>query len=79
MRYLYDKYWDFYDHFIPLSHVSLAEGLLLNGFAVEEVIDRFLPLYDTVAAAFLGRACAPLSRVALGLALPWKTVPRHRA
>ena len=40
VRYLYDKYWDFYDHFIPLSHVSLAEGLSLNGFAVEEVIVR---------------------------------------
>jgi SAM-dependent methyltransferase len=43
IRYLYDKYWDFYDHYLPLSHLSLSEGLAANGYEVVEVIDRFLP------------------------------------
>ena len=43
IRYLYDKYWDFYDHYLPLSHLSLAEGLRAQGFEIVEVVDRFLP------------------------------------
>jgi ubiquinone/menaquinone biosynthesis C-methylase UbiE len=43
IRYLYDKYWDFYDHYLPLSHLSLAEGLRAQGFEVVEMVDRFLP------------------------------------
>jgi len=43
IRYAYREYWDFYDHYLPLSHLSLAEGLLTNGYQVTEVIDRFLP------------------------------------
>jgi ubiquinone/menaquinone biosynthesis C-methylase UbiE len=43
IRYLYDKYWDFYDHHLPLSHLSLSEGLRAQGFEIVEVVDRFLP------------------------------------
>jgi len=43
IRYAFKQYWDFYDHYLPLSHRSLAEGLAMNGFDVTEVIDRFLP------------------------------------
>lgn len=43
IRYAYKEYWDFYDHYLPLSHLSLAEGLLLAGYTPEIVIDRFLP------------------------------------
>jgi hypothetical protein len=43
IRYVFDQYWDFYDHYLPLSHVSLAEGLEINGFEVIENIPRFLP------------------------------------
>lgn len=43
IRYLYDRYWDFYDHYLPLSHLSLAEGLRAQGFEIGEVVDRFLP------------------------------------
>jgi SAM-dependent methyltransferase len=39
-------YWDFWDHHLPLSERSLAEGLLLSGFTLERVIPRFLP-YST--------------------------------
>ena len=43
IRYAYAEYWDYYDHYLPLSHLSLAEGLEMNGFDVEKVIPRFLP------------------------------------
>lgn len=43
IRYAYKEYWDFYDHYLPLSHLSLAEGLRIAGFRIEENIPRFLP------------------------------------
>jgi len=50
IRYLADKYWDFYDHHLPLSHLSLEEGLVQAGYRIERVISRFLP-YTMVRAA----------------------------
>jgi len=38
-----DKYWDFWDHYIPLSDLSLCEGLSNRGFRIEESVARFLP------------------------------------
>lgn len=43
IRYAYKEYWDYYDHYLPLSHLSLAEGLATAGFQVKEVIPQFLP------------------------------------
>lgn len=43
IRYAYKEYWDYYDHYLPLSHLSLVEGLVLAGYKPEIVIDRFLP------------------------------------
>jgi SAM-dependent methyltransferase len=43
IRYLGARYWDFYDHVTPLTHVSLREALELHGYAVECMIPRFLP------------------------------------
>lgn len=43
IRYAYKEYWDYYDHYLPLSHLSLSEGLLINGYELDRVIDRFLP------------------------------------
>ena len=43
IRYLGARYWDFYDHKTPLSHLSLREGLRQNGFEVELLIPKFLP------------------------------------
>jgi SAM-dependent methyltransferase len=43
IRYLANRYWDFYDHSLPLSHLSLEEGLAQAGFEIETVIPRFLP------------------------------------
>jgi ubiquinone/menaquinone biosynthesis C-methylase UbiE len=43
VRYEPGRYWDFYDHVLPLSHLSAAEGLAQQGFELERVIPRFLP------------------------------------
>jgi hypothetical protein len=43
IRHLPGAYWDFIDHHIPLSELSLSEALHLNGLDPTRVIDRFLP------------------------------------
>jgi SAM-dependent methyltransferase len=43
LRYLSGRYWDYFDHHLPLTHLSLAEGMNLANFEVDEVIPRFLP------------------------------------
>lgn len=43
IRYLAGQYWDFYDHHLPLSHLSLEEGLVQSGFEIDLVKARFLP------------------------------------
>jgi SAM-dependent methyltransferase len=43
IKYLPGKYWDFWDHYIPLTETSLKEALVTRGFAVEVCIARFLP------------------------------------
>jgi SAM-dependent methyltransferase len=43
IKYVAAAYWDFYDHQIPLSHLSCVELLRNCGFAIETVIPRFMP------------------------------------
>jgi SAM-dependent methyltransferase len=43
LRYLPGEYWDFYDHHLGLTHLSLSEILELKGFVLERVIPRFMP------------------------------------
>lgn len=43
IRYLADQYGDFYDHHLPLSHLSLGEGLVQSGFEIDMVKARFMP------------------------------------
>ncbi len=43
LRYLPGQYWDFYDHHLGLTHLSLSEALQLKGFNIRICIDRFLP------------------------------------
>ena len=49
LRYLPGKYWDFYDHHLGLTHLSLCEVLNNLDFELELCIDRFLP-YTTQGA-----------------------------
>ena len=43
IRYLPGCYWDYFDHHLPLTHLSLSEGLELAGFEVQRIVPRFLP------------------------------------
>ena len=43
IRHLPGRYWDYFDHHLPLTHLSVAEALELGGYEVVESIDRFLP------------------------------------
>ena len=57
-------YWDFWDHYIPLTESSLGEALKNRGFRVARQETAFLPY--TMA----GKKPAPLFLVKLYLALP---------
>lgn len=43
IKYVHGAYWDFWDHYVPLTEESLGEILLLKGFQVQVKIPRFLP------------------------------------
>ncbi|MCF7729221.1 MAG: class I SAM-dependent methyltransferase [Chthoniobacterales bacterium] len=43
LRYLPAQYWDFYDHHLGLTHLSLIEALRLKSFDVTCCVKRFLP------------------------------------
>jgi SAM-dependent methyltransferase len=44
IKYAGSAYWDFYDHVLPLSHLSAREAFLKNGYLIERLIPRFVPL-----------------------------------
>lgn len=64
IRALHGEYWDFWDHYLPLTERSMAEGLELAGFRILECRARFLPY--TMAREGL----APLWLVPIYLKLP---------
>ncbi len=43
IRLLPGRYWDYFDHHVPLSDASICEALRLTGFRLEHVEPRFLP------------------------------------
>ncbi|WP_455921520.1 class I SAM-dependent methyltransferase [Pseudomonas putida] len=43
IKYLPGLYWDYWDHYTPISDASMAEALSLRGFKITQNIDRFLP------------------------------------
>jgi hypothetical protein len=59
------RYWDFWDHYLPLTEQSLSELLKLRGFNVEQCLPKFLP-YTMVNTRPL-----PLFFVNAYLQLPW--------
>ena len=73
IRHLPGAYWDFWDHFLPLTEKSLAEGLVLAGFTVERAVDRFLPY--SMSQGFT----PPVQLVSLYLSLPplWRVFGRQ--
>jgi len=73
IRYAYKEYWDYYDHYLPLSHLSLVEGLLLAGYVPETVVGRFLPytMNNTRPTADW------MIRMYLRIPLAWKVLGRQ--
>jgi SAM-dependent methyltransferase len=43
IKYLPGRYWDFWDHYLPLTELSLKEGLQLAGFKIDFLAAKFLP------------------------------------
>jgi SAM-dependent methyltransferase len=43
IKYVGGAYWDFFDHYVALTELSLAEALSHCGFEIEEQVARFLP------------------------------------
>jgi SAM-dependent methyltransferase len=74
IRYLPGRYWDYLDHHIALTHVSMLEALELTGFHPEEVVPRFLPY--TVKDRRLARS-GLLVRAYLKLKPAWRIFGRQ--
>lgn len=73
LRYLPGRYWDFYDHHLGLTHLSLSEALALRGFRVQRCVDRFLP-YTTRGAMPTHPA---LVRAYLACPILWKLLGKQ--
>lgn len=43
VKLLSGEYWDFFDHHLPLTELSVSEALMMAGYSVEEAMPKFLP------------------------------------
>lgn len=43
IRHLPGRYWDFWDHHVPITEMSLSELLEINAFVIERCVAKFLP------------------------------------
>jgi SAM-dependent methyltransferase len=74
IRYLPGRYWDYFDHHTPLTHLSLAEALRMCGFSLVRTVPRFLPY--TVKQRALPKSTV-LLRLYLRLPIVWPLVGRQ--
>lgn len=65
IKFIPGQYWDFWDHYLPLTELSLKEGMELSGFKVSNCIDRFLPYSMSQGSA------PPLIFLKIYLRFPW--------
>jgi len=65
IRYINGAYWDFWDHHLALTHLSLGELLEVSGFRVQRSEERFLPY------TMVGKRRSPTFAIALYLRLPF--------
>jgi SAM-dependent methyltransferase len=73
IKYLPGEYWDFWDHYVPLTEASLKEALVTRGFGVDVCIDRFLPYTMSTGP----RYPVTLLRAYLKLPLLWRVFGRQ--
>ena len=73
IKFVPGQYWDLWDHYLPLTELSLAEGMKMIGFHIERVIDRFLPYRMSQGPRY------PLLFLRLYLRLPifWRVMGRQ--
>lgn len=65
-KYAYKEYYDFIDHYLPITDASLKEVLQAVGYSVDELIPRFLPFTTK------GRPSSPLLlKLYLKIPLAW--------
>ena len=67
IRYLPGAYWDFWDHHLPLTELSLGEAMAEIGFTLEEQVPRFLPYTMSCGS----RSPVWMMRLYLKLKLAW--------
>jgi SAM-dependent methyltransferase len=72
-RYCAKEYFDFADHILPLTHVTVKEHMVSAGLEVEETVARFLPY------SFGGvlPASAALTRTYLRTPLAWRVLGKQ--
>jgi SAM-dependent methyltransferase len=73
VKFLPGAYWDFWDHYLPLTDTSLCEGLENRGFAIERSEPKFLP-YTMVKA---GEYPLLFLRVYLRLPFAWRLLGKQ--
>jgi SAM-dependent methyltransferase len=73
VKLLSGKYWDFFDHHLPLTELALGEAMLMSGFVTEKVLPKFLPY--TMAQGF--RPPIWTLRAYLKLPIAWKFLGRQ--
>ena len=65
IKYVPGAYWDFWDHFLSLTELSLGEAMENNGYRVVESHPRFLPY------SMVHRPRYPQWMLRIYLRLPW--------
>ncbi len=78
IRYLPGAYWDFWDHYLPLTEMSLGEAVTNRGFRDRALRGAFPSLHDGEAARISGRIPQALSGAAVRLAVSRKAISRGR-
>ena len=73
VRYLSGAYWDFFDHHLALTELSLSEALRMAGFEIEQALAKFLPYTMSTGSR------PPLWTLRLYLQMPlvWKLLGRQ--
>jgi 2-polyprenyl-3-methyl-5-hydroxy-6-metoxy-1,4-benzoquinol methylase len=73
IRYCAKDYWDMADHYVPLTHLAVAEHLAAAGFEPEKIVPRYLPY------SFNGilPPSPALTRAYLRLPLAWKLLGKQ--
>jgi SAM-dependent methyltransferase len=73
IKFLPGAYWDFWDHYVPLTELSLQEALESRGFRIERCVPKFLPY--TMASG--PRYPLLLLKVYLWFPLLWRIVGKQ--